>query len=50
MRWGEAGQYGPPEPTAAAIEHVLAPRSSSSLSSQYKKNHHRHHIHDDHDH
>merc|ERR1719357_331539 len=24
--WGEAGQYGPPEPTAAAIEHVLAPR------------------------
>ena len=24
--WGEAGQYGPPEPTAAAIQHVLAPR------------------------
>lgn len=24
--WGEAGQYGPPEPVAAAIERVLAPR------------------------
>ena len=24
--WGEAGQYGPPEPTASAIQHVLAPR------------------------
>jgi len=24
--WGEAGQYGPPEPVAAAIEHVLAKR------------------------
>lgn len=24
--WGEAGQYGPPEPVASAIEHVLAPR------------------------
>lgn len=24
--WGEAGQYGPPEPTATAIQHVLAPR------------------------
>ena len=24
--WGEAGQYGPPEPVAGAIEHVLAPR------------------------
>ena len=24
--WGEAGQYGPPEPVASAIEHALAPR------------------------
>ena len=24
--WGEAGQYGPPEPVASAIEHVLGPR------------------------
>jgi len=24
--WGEAGQYGPPEPVAAAIKHNLAPR------------------------
>merc|ERR1712038_1279287 len=24
--WGEAGHYGPPEPVAAAIQHVLAPR------------------------
>eukprot|EP00467_Chlorarachnion_reptans_P012357 CAMPEP_0114532082 /NCGR_PEP_ID=MMETSP0109-20121206/26458_1 /TAXON_ID=29199 /ORGANISM="Chlorarachnion reptans, Strain CCCM449" /LENGTH=419 /DNA_ID=CAMNT_0001715087 /DNA_START=54 /DNA_END=1314 /DNA_ORIENTATION=+ len=24
--WGEAGQYGPPEPVATAIEHVLGPR------------------------
>lgn len=24
--WGEGGQYGPPEPVAACIEHVLAPR------------------------
>ena len=24
--WGEAGQCGPPEPVASAIEHVLAPR------------------------
>ena len=24
--WGEAGQYGPLEPVAAAIEHVLAKR------------------------
>lgn len=23
--WGEGGQYGPPEPVAAAIDHVLAP-------------------------
>jgi len=24
--WGEGGQYGPPEPVAACIEHVLAPK------------------------
>lgn len=24
--WGEGGQYGPPEPPAACIEHVLAPK------------------------
>ncbi len=24
--WGEGGQYGPPEPVAAAVDHVLAPR------------------------
>ncbi len=24
--WGEGGQYGPPEPVKACIEHVLAPR------------------------
>mmetsp|Transcript_30093 Transcript_30093/g.52873 ORF Transcript_30093/g.52873 Transcript_30093/m.52873 type:complete len:445 (+) Transcript_30093:175-1509(+) len=24
--WGEAGQYGPPEPVATCISHVLAPR------------------------
>ena len=24
--WGEGGQYGPPEPVAAAIDHVLAPK------------------------
>jgi len=23
--WGEGGQYGPPEPVAACLEHVLAP-------------------------
>ena len=25
MGWGEGGQYGPAEPVAACIEHVLAP-------------------------
>src|SRR4051812_6296781 len=24
--WGEGGQYGPPEPVASCINHVLAPR------------------------
>ncbi|KAJ5638898.1 hypothetical protein N7528_001288 [Penicillium herquei] len=24
--WGEGGQYGPPEPVAAVIDHVLAPK------------------------
>jgi len=24
--WGEGGQYGPPEPVAACVNHVLAPR------------------------
>jgi D-galactarolactone cycloisomerase len=24
--WGEGGQYGPPEPVAACIEHVLTPK------------------------
>lgn len=24
--WGEGGQYGPPEPVAACVHHVLAPR------------------------
>ncbi|MDR5762853.1 mandelate racemase/muconate lactonizing enzyme family protein [Caballeronia sp. LZ035] len=24
--WGEGGQYGPPEPVAACIDHVLAPK------------------------
>jgi D-galactarolactone cycloisomerase len=24
--WGEGGQYGPPEPVAACVDHVLAPR------------------------
>ena len=35
LRWGEAGQYGPPEPTAAAIEHVLAPRSIFSCHQRH---------------
>ena len=28
--WGEGGQYGPPEPVAACIDHVLAPTSSGA--------------------
>jgi D-galactarolactone cycloisomerase len=24
--WGEGGQYGPPEPVAAVIDHVFAPK------------------------
>ena len=24
--WGEGGQYGPPEPVASCIDHVLAPQ------------------------
>ena len=24
--WGDGGQYGPPEPVAACVEHVLAPK------------------------
>jgi D-galactarolactone cycloisomerase len=24
--WGEGGQYGPPEPVAACVDHVLAPK------------------------